>query len=133
MIFGHGKSSTRSGLHIGVRAGKGLYFGLYGDDLQYGFTPSLDVWYHLVFTYENSGSYTKSIYVDGALKATGPGSAYAYSGSSTELLIGRTYGPDANGNGFYGEIEYARGYTEALSASDVAYLYSPYVPSPRDS
>ena len=104
-------------------------FGLRDDDVVSGWNPELDTWYHLVFTYENSGSYTKSIYVDGALKATGPGNAYAYSGSETNLLIGRNYGPAWDKfYGFYGEIEYARGYTEVLSASDVAYLYDPNQP-----
>ena len=83
-IFGHGKGSKRSGLHIGVRPGKGIYFGFYGDDLNYDFTPSLDVWYHLVFTYENSGSFTKCIYVDGVLKKSGSGGKYAYSGSNKQ-------------------------------------------------
>jgi hypothetical protein len=130
-LFGHGKTSTTSqGLYIGVAGVHGLMFGIYNDDLSSGWFPELDTWYHLVFTYENSGSYTKSIYVDGELKATGPGSAYAYSGSNTQLLIGRNYGPEKSRfYGFYGEIEYVRGYTEALSASDVAYLYDPSQPS----
>ena len=92
-LFGHGKTSTTSqGLYIGVAGVHGLMFGIYNDDLSSGWFPELDTWYHLVFTYENSGSYTKSIYVDGELKATGPGSAYAYSGFYTQLLIGRNYG-----------------------------------------
>ena len=124
-IFGHGKGSKRSGLHIGVRPGKGIYFGFYGDDLNYDFTPSLDVWYHLVFTYENSGSFTKCIYVDGVLKKSGSGGKYAYSGSNKQLLIGRAYGPDVStSRGFTGEMAYARGFTAALNSKGVEYLYS---------
>ena len=98
---------------------------MYGDDLNYDFTPSLDVWYHLVFTYENSGSFTKCIYVDGVLKKSGSGGKYAYSGSNKQLLIGRAYGPDVStSRGFTGEMAYARGFTAALNSKGVEYLYS---------
>ena len=99
--------------------------GFHGDDLNYDFTPSLDVWYHLVFTYENSGSFTKCIYVDGVLKKSGSGGKYAYSGSNKQLLIGRAYGPDlSTSRGFTGEMAYARGFTAALNSKGVEYLYS---------
>jgi len=40
------------------------------DAIGYAFTPTLDQWYHLTFTYEHTTS-TQKLYVDGALVATG--------------------------------------------------------------
>ena len=69
----------------------------------------------------------KYIYADGVLKASGSGAQYAYGGSNTRLLIGRSYGQDYASalytRGFEGAMAYARAYSYLLDGNEVAVKY----------
>ena len=129
-FFGHGRFGDYIGLAIGMTtASRGLFFSFYGSDIDSGWNPTLNTWYHLVFTYTHSGSFTKNIYVDGVLKKTGSGPAYAYNDSYKKLLIGRGYGQEIGQViGFSGEMKFARMYPTTLTSDEVSYLYSQIPP-----
>ena len=116
-LFGHGKSTNYNGLAIGMTtASRGLLFAFYSSDIDSGWNPTLNTWYHLVFTYTHSLG-TKNIYIDVVLKKTGSGSAYAYNGSYKKLLIGRGYGQEiGQTRGFSGEMKFARMYPTTLTS-----------------
>ena len=122
-LFGHGAIGANIGLHIGTSADRGLLFAFFANDLDSGWYPTLNTWYHLVFAYSHSSG-MKYIYVDGVLKASGSGAQYAYGGSNTRLLIGRAYGQDyASAPGFEGAMAYARAYSYLLDGNEVAVKY----------
>ena len=122
-LFGHGAVGANIGLHIGTSADRGLLFAFHANDLDSGWYPTLNTWYHLVFAYSHSSG-MKYIYVDGVLKASGSGAQYAYGGSNTRLLIGRAYGQDyASAPGFEGAMAYARAYSYLLDGNEVAVKY----------
>jgi hypothetical protein len=122
-FFGHGKAFYKEAVAIGKDPS--LTWIMYGNDLDSGWEPTMNTWYHLVFTYTHSGSFTKTIYVDGVLKATGSGSAYAYDGLKKKILIGRGYGEELGGCcGFSGEMKFARLYPSTYSSDEVSDLYS---------
>jgi hypothetical protein len=89
-----------------------------------------DQWHHVVVAMPDAGTTSDiKIYVDGILlntvNAMGPGSFNT--GSGTDVLIGndayRNFGSNTNG-GFQGAISDVRFYNRALSAQEVAQLYS---------
>jgi len=122
-LFGHGAIGDNIGLHIGTSADRGLLFAFFANDLDSGWYPTLNTWYHLVFAYSHSSG-MKYIYVDGVLKASGSGAQYAYGGSNTRLLIGRAFGQDyASAPGFEGAMAYARAYSYLLDGNEVTVKY----------
>jgi hypothetical protein len=89
-----------------------------------------DQWHHVVVAMPDAGTTSDiKVYVDGvllnAISAMGPGSFNT--GSGTDVLIGydayRNFGNNTNG-GFQGAISDVRFYNRALSAQEVAQLYS---------
>jgi hypothetical protein len=78
-------------------------------------------WTHLVGVYDAAGA-TLSLYVDGELKQTVPaGPSWNATG---EFAVGRSRLAGTNTNYFPGDIDAVRVYQGAISAEDVAHLYS---------
>lgn len=89
-----------------------------------------DRWHHVVVTMPDAGTTSNiKMYVDGALLNTvsAMGAGSINTGSGTDVTIGydsyRNYGSNTNG-GFQGAISEVRFYNRALSAQEVAQLYS---------
>ena len=87
-------------------------------------TVSLDAWHFLAITYNPATSPSEFFYVDGVLSTSATGT-YAPSGVSDILT---TYIPGARPAGvnsyLNGKIDELRGYSRALSASEIAILYN---------
>jgi RHS repeat-associated protein len=83
--------------------------------------PATNTWTHLVGLF-NAGTGSMSLYVNGALAATGTDStAFAANGP---LAIGRAKFNGAQTDPFHGQIANVQVYQRALSAADVTTLYN---------
>jgi len=84
-------------------------------------TVSQDVWHHVVLTYDNSTS-AVVMYLDGLSVGTVTDATFPGLTNSSSLVLGM----NAEGNGEYysGKIDDTRIWSYALSASEVANLYS---------
>ena len=63
-MFGQGTGATSQGLHIWYTAAGTIRFGMYGNDTDFTVSTTTGVWYHMVFTYNNSSPYTKGFYLN---------------------------------------------------------------------
>jgi hypothetical protein len=118
-IFGQGITAINQGLHILYNSGsRGMVFGMYGNDNDYGdnYRPSDNVWYHWVFTYNNS-TFAKQFYANAVLQTPSASVQNQYTGSG-QFNVGSTYGipiySSATGN-----IAIARMYNRVLSQSEI--------------
>jgi alpha-tubulin suppressor-like RCC1 family protein len=126
-LFGHGISGDNTGLHINIYdSGGKSRFGFHQNDVDATFSFQADTWYHLVYTYNNSGT-SRQIYINGVLQTLGTfGSSYGsnYARGTDEFSIGNTYSPGSNGNPMKGEIAVARMYTKVLTAEEIGVNYA---------
>jgi hypothetical protein len=119
-IWGQGITQQSQGLHILYQSGaRGMIFGLYGNDNDYqnNYRPSTGVWYHWVFTYNNS-TYNKEFYANAVLQTPGSSVEIAYLGSGA-LRFGDTYGSSTNAPA-NGRFAIARAYSKVLSSTEVS-------------
>jgi hypothetical protein len=119
-IWGQGITQQSQGLHILYQSGsRGMIFGLYGNDNDYrnNYRPSTGVWYHWVFTYNNS-TYNKEFYANAVLQTPGSSVETAYLGSGA-LRFGDIYGSSANAPA-NGRFAIARAYSKVLSSTEVS-------------
>ena len=117
-FFGQGPTAANQGLHIGWFPGRGLLFGMYGNDLE-GPTYSMtyNTWHHFVFTYDN-GTYFRQTWADGVLVSSGTPVATPYTGSG-QFNIGSIFSSPVY-TSFTGDFAIARAYSKILSASEVS-------------
>lgn len=117
-IFGQGSIATNQGLHCLFQSGgRGMVFGMYANDNDYNnVTPTVNVWYHWVFVYNNS-TFAKQFYSNGVLQTPTSSTQNQYSGSG-QFNIGSIYGnpvyTSANGN-----IAIARVYNKVLTQEEI--------------
>lgn len=78
-----------------------------------------NVWRHVVVTFSGG---THSIYMDGALEASGSAAGSTNNNSAIPLGIGSWYGDGSSS--FSGDIDDVRVYNRALTAGDVAELFA---------
>jgi hypothetical protein len=119
-IWGQGITQQSQGLHILYQSGaRGMIFGLYSNDNDYqnNYRPSTGVWYHWVFTYNNS-TYNKEFYANAVLQTPGSSVEIAYLGSGA-LRFGDTYGSSTNAPA-NGRFAIARAYSKVLSSTEVS-------------
>ena len=120
-VLGHGSAVGNGALHLGIR-GAIPYFGFFGNDWAGPAIISANIWYHLVWVYDNAQK-QKIIFVNGVLVAqsslTG-GVGYIGTGSNTE--IGRY--PWDQGYRMQGYIGRTQIYNRALGVSEVSQIYS---------
>jgi hypothetical protein len=117
-IFGQGTLGVNnSGLHIWYVADTTIRFGMYANDTDFTVSTSTGVWYHMIFTYNNSSPYTKGFYLNGvAIAASTVTSPGAYTGSGT-FRLGATYSTGGNyGNGYFQGVKM---YNRILTADEV--------------
>ena len=117
-IFGQGTQAQSAGLHILYTNGsRGMIFGLYANDNDYNnnYRPSTGVWYHWVFTYNNS-SYDKQFYANAVLQTPGSSVETVYNGSGV-LNVGAAYSSPSSS--YNGRIAISRMYSKVLSGSEV--------------
>ena len=126
-LFGHGIGGNNTGLHINIYdSGGKSRFGFYQNDVDATFSFQADTWYHLVYTYNNSGT-SRQIYINGVLQTLGTfGSSYGsnYARGTDEFSIGNTYSPGSNGTPMKGEIAVARMYTKVLTVEEIGVNYA---------
>ena len=105
--------------------GSSVYGWIY-NNAQMSATVSLNAWHFLTVTYDPTGSPTSKLYVDGALAASAAGSysSSAVSDTLTTYLSG-VKPPGAMNQHLNGTIDDLRAYKRALSAGEIALLYSP--------
>ena len=84
--------------------------------------PSTGVWYHIVVTHEGT---TNKLYVNGNLEDTKT-KGLAYSTPTTKTVIGYFYYDTSGSLPFNGTIDEVRIYNRALTADEIADLYSYY-------
>ena len=122
-LFGQGTGNTNQGLHMIYDAGaRGMIYGMYSNDNDYNnnYRPSTGVWYHWVFTYNNS-SYAKQFYANAVLQTPGSSVQNVYSGTG-QFNIGAAYSAalyPANG-----KIAVARVYSRVLTATEISQNYN---------
>ena len=114
-FFGQGPTVQNQGMHIGWFPGRGLLFGLYGNDLECpSYNMTYNTWHHFVFTYNNS-TYFRQTFADGVLVASGTLSVYSGSG---QFNIGANFSSPSTP--FIGKYAIAKAYNRVLSAAEVA-------------
>ena len=129
MVFG---SNNGNVLHLGSR-GNQHWSGHWGDDINSGTTPTeVGVWQHVAWT-NTAGDGQQTIYVDGAVVATGGGiddlgnpQFGAYGGNGVEALL---VGTSRNRGSFNGDLDDVRVYDEVLSGAQIAALAT-VIPEP---
>jgi len=98
--------------------------GTNADDITYAWTPSLNSWYHIVWTMEQGGNF--KAYINGANVGT---SGNTFGGSDTFLwdAVGSIYGSNNYvGGNWVGQWASFRMYDVALSAAEVTANYNYY-------
>lgn len=120
-VIGHGSTVGNGALHLGIRNAQ-PYFGFFGNDWAAGSIISANIWYHIVWTYDNAQK-QKTIFVNGVQVAqsglTG-GVGYIGTGSNTE--IGRY--PWDTGYRMQGYIGRTQIYNRVLGVSEVSQIFS---------
>lgn len=101
-------------------------FGLSPVSLDNVGTITDDVWTHVAGTWDGS---TYSIYLDGVLAGSVAGSGSILLGNDP-LRLGQSAASGATNNGFFGLIDDARIYNNALSAAEIFNIANPTVPEP---
>jgi hypothetical protein len=116
-IFGQGTTAVNQGLHIWYISNTAIRFGMYGNDTDFTVATSTGVWYHMIFTYNNSSPYTKGFYLNAVAQSGTPAQAQsAYVGSGT-FRLGATYSTAGSyGNGYF---EGVKMYNRILTADEV--------------
>jgi hypothetical protein len=114
-LFGQGPTALNQGLHIGWFPGRGLLFGMYGNDLEGpAYSMTYNAWHHFVFTYDH-GTYFKQTWADGVLVSSGALNQYSGSG---QFNIGSIYSSPIY-TSFTGNFAIARAYSKVLSAAEI--------------
>jgi hypothetical protein len=116
-LFGQGIQATNQGLHIYYTNGsRGMVYAFYSNDNDYqdNYRPTTGVWYHWVFTYDNS-SYVKQFYANTVLQTAPASVQNQYSGTGV-LSIGAIYTGAGSANG---KIAVARVYNRVLSSTEI--------------
>lgn len=116
-FFGQGPTAASQGLHIGWFVGRGLLFGMYGNDLECpSYNMTYNTWHHFVYTYD-SGTYFRQTWADGVLVASGTPVASPYAGSG-QFNIGSIFSSPVY-TSFTGKFAVARAYSKVLSATEI--------------
>ena len=116
-FFGQGPTAASQGLHIGWFPGRGLLFGMYGNDLEGpAYSMTYNTWHHFVFTYDH-GTYFRQTWADGVLVSSGTPVATPYTGSG-QFNIGSIYSSPVY-QSFTGNFAVARAYSKILSAAEI--------------
>ena len=93
-----------------------------GPTLSYALTPVPGVWYHAAYTFD-SNSQTQTLYLNGVSVASGPANlSIGYDSHTVNIGIDFDYGSPVLP--FTGEIDEASIYNRALSAAEIAAIYS---------
>ena len=121
-MFGQGTGAVSQGLHIWYTAAGTIRFGMYGNDTDFTVSTSTGVWYHMVFTYNNSSPYTKGFYLNAvAQSGTAQQAQAAYTGTGI-FRLGATYSSGGNyGSGYF---QGAKAYNRILTADEVTTNYN---------
>ena len=90
---------------------------MYGNDTDFTVSTSTGVWYHMIFTYNNSSPYTKGFYLNAvAQSGTAVSGPSAYTGSGI-FRLGATYSTGgAYGNGYFQGVKM---YNRILTADEI--------------
>ena len=121
ILIQHGSASGNKGLHL-VQRNSTIRFGLYGNDLNSSATVSVNTWYHITFTLNNT-TRVKQIFINGSLDNSHTGSG-AYTGTGSNTRIGGkvlTFG-----NTFDGKMASVIAYSEVLTSSQIADNYDAF-------
>ena len=119
-FFGQGIQSSNQGLHIQTTTnGTKIRFGMYANDRDFTVTTSTGLWYHYVFTYDDS-SLVKRAYRNGVeLSGSDVSGPTTYTGTGV-LRVGQGYGPSVGTNSpFDGRVSEVRTYTRVLTSEEV--------------
>lgn len=115
-IGDQGICGTNGNVHL-LQRSTVFYLGLWGNDSSSVTTPTANVWYHVVFCYNNL-TYQQRIFVNGVIDRTSNG------GKSNLNGIGTAIGRVPFGYGYFkGQIASAQFYNRNISAEEVKSLY----------
>ena len=115
ILLHHGSSAGNKGLHL-VQRNSRIRLGLYSNDLQSSATVSVNTWYHITFTLNNT-TRVKQIFINGSLDNSHTGSG-AYTGTGSNTRIGGkvlTFGQH-----FDGKMSSVIAYSGVLTSSEIA-------------
>ncbi len=101
-------------------------------------TVAANTWYHVAVTYSSAGitNIQMSMYINGVLNYSAPSNSFTtlYSNNAPVMIGGRENAtPGVNAYPFQGTIDDVFVYSRALSASDIAQLYTNAPTVPADS
>lgn len=121
-IFGQGIQGVNQGLHIWYTSNTLIRFGMYGNDTDFTVSTSVNNWYYIACTYNNSSPYTKQLYINGSAQSGAPQQAQsAYTGTGV-FRLGATYSSGGNyGSGSFAGMTM---YNSILSATEVLQNYN---------
>lgn len=119
-IFSEAGTDGRN-LGVGWDTDPGEWF-VYNGRMLTQTSPTLDTWYHVVYSYSSSGS-LGHIYINGSEDSVVAGTDNFVAGAAGRLYVGGFPGYDPGV--FDGDIADLRVYDHVLSSSDVAAMYDP--------
>ena len=126
-VWGQGPTVANRGLHIIATGGpRGFVYGMYANDRDYGnYIPTLNQWYHWVFTYDGT-SFAKEFFANGQ-KQTPTASVQAeWIEGSSALRLGTNYGSGTAYSKANGKIAVAKYYNRPLSDAEIINNYNNY-------
>jgi hypothetical protein len=116
-IFGQGAQNPSLGLHVWYTSGTLIRFGMFANDTDFTVSTSVNNWYYISCTYNNSSPYTKQLYINGVAQTGATQQAQsAYNGTGT-FRLGATYGSSGNyGSGSFAGMTM---YNRILSSTEI--------------
>jgi hypothetical protein len=121
-IFGQGTTAANVGLHIWYIGGGTIRFGMFANDTDFTVSTSVNNWYYIACTYNNSSPFTKQLYINGVAQTGTPAQAQsAYIGTGI-LRLGATY--SSGGNYASGSFAYMAMYNRILSSTEITQNYN---------
>jgi hypothetical protein len=121
-IFGQGTQAANVGLHIWYINNSQIRFGMFANDTDFTVSTSVNNWYYIACTYNNSSPFTKQLYINGVAQSGTPAQVQsAYTGTGI-LRLGATY--SSGGNYASGSFAYMTLYNRILSSTEVLQNYN---------
>ena len=126
-VWGQGPTIANRGLHIvATNSYRGFVYGMYANDRDYGnYIPTLNQWYHWVFTY-NGTSFVKEFFANGQKQTPTASVQNEWIEGSSALRLGTNYGSTTSYSKANGKIAVAKYYNRPLTDAEIVSNYRHY-------